>query len=137
MKKLAGQHWATILFFSTICTLFIAGAFAIGRSLQADGLAVEGLDAGRQRSGNIASLDGGRIMLRSGKEALFGNAMIVYRGRSDDHLTFDLFILELDPHYAYERQIAIRKAKKGFRLGDQDFRLLTARESSVKLELIN
>lgn len=74
-----------------------------------------------------------RVVLRRDVKSRVGNVAVIYRGIKDDHVRLDVFIPELDPQYAYRREIDYRSAKQGFRLGGVRFELISAGRSKAKL----
>jgi hypothetical protein len=62
-----------------------------------------------------------------------GKLDIIYRGVKNRKLRLDVFILDLDPQYAYRHAIALSQASKGFRVGGVRLELLSARDSRAKI----
>jgi hypothetical protein len=137
MEPTRNRKWPTILFFSAVGLALAAAIYPIARSARTPSSWKAPLAQVSPAAGNVVSIEGDRVLLVSGKEAVFKSSKIVYRGIEDGQVCFDLFILQLDPHYSYVHKIPVREARRGFRLGDQDFELLTARNSKVKLKLVN
>jgi len=137
MEQTRNRKWPSLIFFTGAGIVFAVGIYYIVLSAGNPAYGSAPLAHVNPAEGNVVSMAGDRVMLVSGEEAVFKNSRIVYRGIEDDQLCFDLFILQLDPHYSYLHKIPVGDAKSGFRLGDQDFELLTARKSKVKLKLVN
>ncbi|WP_054697464.1 hypothetical protein [Desulfosarcina cetonica] len=74
------------------------------------------------------------IQLTKNRAAEIDGNRIVYRGRHDGDLQLDLFILELDPHYAYPLHIPEKSAREGFFIGSRYFRLLAASSGKISLQ---
>jgi hypothetical protein len=58
---------------------------------------------------------------------------LTYRGIRGDRIMLDVTLLDLDPGYAYRRDIDIRSAERGFWLAEKYFRLLSARRSVLEI----
>ena len=75
-----------------------------------------------------------QIVLAKDQGAQVEGARIVYRGRDHGTLHMELYILQLDPHYAYPHAIEGSQARKGFQLGSHHFRVLAASDTKISLE---
>ena len=75
-----------------------------------------------------------RVMLLIDQDSQIEKSKIVYRGLDGNaKFKLDVAILDLDPHAYYRYRIPIDDAKKGFRLVGQNFKLISARKSSIHL----
>ena len=73
-----------------------------------------------------------RLALNHGK--VFGKSKIIYRGLDgDSKFKIDVVIPELDPNAFYGYRLSIDKARRGFRLAGQNFKLISARKSAVRI----
>jgi len=73
------------------------------------------------------------ITLKRDTRQRLGKLDIIYRGIENRKLRLDVFILDLDPQYAYRHAIALKQAGEGFSVGGVKFELLSARTSRAKL----
>jgi hypothetical protein len=73
------------------------------------------------------------ILLIKDRETVVGDTRVIYRGRYDGTLRVDLYILSLDPHFAYAHHIDETSARCGFQMGEHRFRLLAAGWGSIRL----
>ena len=73
-------------------------------------------------------------MLVRDRDLKIGKSKIVYRGlEENDQFRMDVIILDLDPDIFYRYTIPINDAKQGFRLVGQNFKLISARKSTIQL----
>ena len=126
------QKWLTILFFSFSgivfgISLYLVTAGSIGHA-EAEGAATT---AGATRP--YTAEPTGEVVLERGQRMRLGGLDVIYRGSHGRKLRLDVFVLELDPQYAYRHAIALDKAGGGFRLGGMELKLLSARESHAKI----
>jgi hypothetical protein len=73
------------------------------------------------------------ISLKRGERQRLGKVDIVYQGVKNKKLRLDVFILDLDPQYAYRHAITLDQAEDGFRVGGVDLELLSAWDSRAKI----
>ncbi|WDP89916.1 MAG: hypothetical protein HUN04_09425 [Desulfobacter sp.] len=78
-----------------------------------------------------------RILLRKDKSITVNNSRLVFKGVTDNKIRLDLYLLELDPEYAYPHYISKADLRKTFRLGDSKFQLLKISKGSVQLKIID
>ncbi len=75
-----------------------------------------------------------KLTLVLDRDIKIGKSIIVYRGLDENaKFRMDIAILELDPNAFYRYRIPIKAAKKGFRLVGQNFKLISARKSTIQL----
>lgn len=123
------NKWPTIIFFLTTGFFFFGCVWYLWAGNFAPDTPRFTHDAGK-----IAQADPQKpILLIKDRETIVGNTRVIYRGRHDGSLHVELYILELDPHFAYSHHIDQDKARDGFNLGDQQFRLLAAGRGSIHL----
>jgi len=83
-----------------------------------------------QRSGDTGNASQSReLLFQLNKKRAAGKAELVYRGlfgRSEFQI--DVAILDLDPQTYYSYRFNISDAKKGFRLIDRNFKLISAKK---------
>ena len=75
-----------------------------------------------------------KVLLLLNQEKKFEKSKIIYRGlEGGSAFKIDVVIPELDPNAYYRYRIHIEDAKKGFRLGGQNFKLISARKSAAQI----
>jgi len=75
-----------------------------------------------------------KIMLSKGDAIVIDNIKIVYRGfERRSEFKMEYFVLEFDREMPFARILDVKQAKKGFRLSDKDFQLISARKHRVHL----
>ncbi len=74
-----------------------------------------------------------RLILTKGVPHTVDKVKLTYLGISDDALIIDVTILDLDPEYAYRREIPMPVAESGFSLGQQQYRLISAGNLKLKI----
>lgn len=77
------------------------------------------------------------VILNIGQEWITPKTKVVYQGTGKKGLRFAYYILQLDPHYAYHRNIPRPNARRGFSLGEEKFKLIAERWNRINLERIN
>jgi len=66
-----------------------------------------------------------------------GDTVVIYRGlEGSDTFRVDVMIPELDPEVIYPYWFDIQDAKKGFRLAERRFKLLSARKSYLHFQAV-
>ena len=77
------------------------------------------------------------IILRLNHEKIIGKAKFVFRGLAENStFKIDVAILELDPQAYYGYRLSIVDARKGFRLADHKFNLISVRKTAIKIRHI-
>ena len=76
-----------------------------------------------------------KLVLLKDNSVNFNKCKMVFRGFKDKKIHLDLYILELDPESAYTHYISKKNDTKGFRLGDMDFELISAKQNVLKLRI--
>ena len=77
-----------------------------------------------------------QFILVTHRQQVIGNIKITYRGVIDDEIVFDIVVMDLDPQYAYIRRIPVARAKNGFQLSSERFRLLSAGERNMQISRV-
>jgi hypothetical protein len=72
------------------------------------------------------------ILIRNNAQTV-GKLRITYLGLADNHLRFDVNLLDLDPNFAYRYAIPLDQAKKRFRIADQYFKANATSNSKIRL----
>jgi hypothetical protein len=115
MEENRNRRWLIIGFFLLIGLLFVGFIYTavVGpRSMQA-----------QQR-------------LESAVSSYENKIKIIYRGLEDDRINVDVIIPELDPETAYHHSVHASEAQRGLTLGGQDFELISAGETKLRLNRI-
>ena len=75
-----------------------------------------------------------KIVLTRDRRANVGRTILVYRGLDDvKKVRIDVIVPELDPQVAYHYRISRKQGKKGFSLGRQQYRILSAGKNTLKI----
>ena len=151
MNETRSRYWFSILLYMTICIVFlgllyfVVEAFFPKTSAQLvprdDALSARFMSDPRWRSGYrddqkeaLPNPLKEKIKLILDQDKKIGKSKIFYRGLAENaKFSMDVVILELDPNTFYRYSIPIKAAKKGFRLVGQNFKLISARKSSIQL----
>ncbi len=78
-----------------------------------------------------------RIIFRKNKSISVNNSRLVFKGLKDDMIHLDLYLLELDPEFAYPQYISTADAFNGIRLGDSTFKLLKVNKRTLELKIVD
>lgn len=133
MENKFKKKWLPALFFSLSGIIFGTSLYLIATSTTA---------ATAQTPATVASAVGAlpypdeprvTMTLKRDIRQRLGKLDIIYRGVKNRKLRLDVFILDLDPQYAYRHAIALSQASKGFRVGGVRLELLSARDSRAKI----
>ncbi|BBO72907.1 hypothetical protein DSCW_03240 [Desulfosarcina widdelii] len=74
------------------------------------------------------------VLLTKNKGVRVNGARVVYRGSRNGALLLDLYVLQLDPHYGYPHKIEEDQARKGFRMGEEHYKVLAASDAKISLQ---
>lgn len=78
-----------------------------------------------------------RVVLVKNDSVTVNDCRLVYRGMEDAHIRLDLYLLELDPQYAYPQTIPKSAAREGVRLGDTQYKLISSDSNKIWLKISN
>ncbi len=78
-----------------------------------------------------------RVILTRDIPRTIDNVKLTYIGMDADAVVIDVTILDLDPDYAYRRAIPKHIAAQGFKMAQQQYRLISAGESRLKIARTN
>lgn len=78
-----------------------------------------------------------RILLRKDKAITVNKSRLVFRGMEGNRIRLDLYLLELDPDYAYPHYISEVASRGPFRLGDTQFQLLDISRGVLQLRIVD
>ena len=151
MNETRSRYWYSVLLYMTICIVslgllyFVVETFFPKTSAELmpkdDALSARFMSASRWNGDHrdapkeaFSTPLKEKIMLVLDRDTKFGKSKIVYRGLDGNaKFIMDVVLLELDPNAFYRYRIAVKAAKKGFRLVGQNFRLISARKSAIQL----
>jgi len=152
MNKTRPRNWLAKLFYTSICLVFLGALYFVVEAFfpktspelipRDDALSAKFMSNPQwgntyQRDVRERALSGPvkeKILLSLNQEKKFEKSKIVYRGlEGSSAFKIDVVIPELDPNAYYRYRIHIEDAKKGFRLGGQNFKLISARKSAAQI----
>ena len=81
----------------------------------------------------IAPASPNRVILTKGIPRTIDKVKLTYMGMDADAVVIDVTILDLDPHYAYRHTIPRHIAAQGFKMAQQQYRLISAGSSRLKI----
>jgi len=148
MNETRSRNWLMILLYMMICIVFLGLLYLVVEAffpktsseliprddhLSAKFMSVRRWDRAAQKDALSNPLKE-KIMLVIDQDTKIGKSKIVYRGLAGNtKFKMDVVIPELDPNAYYRYRIPVNAAKKGFRLVGQNFRLISARKSTIQL----
>lgn len=77
------------------------------------------------------------VVLVKDNGVVVNDCRLVFKGFQGKFIYLDLFLLELDPQYAYHQKISKASAIEGIRLGDFEYRLISVSKKTLKLKIHN
>ena len=137
MEENHNRWWLIIGFFLLVGMLFVGFIYTavVGpRSMQSR-QRLESAVSSYENKMRIRS-DEKTVILSLGQVISVGKIKMIYRGLEGDRINVDVIILELDPETAYHHSILESEAKRGLKLGGQDFELISAGETKLRLNRI-
>ncbi len=78
-----------------------------------------------------------KVILVKDNSVTVNDCRLVFKGLQGKSIYLDLFLLELDPQYAYHQNISKASAIEGIRLGDFEYRLISVNKEILKLKINN
>ena len=152
MNKTRPRNWLAKLFYTSICLVFLGALYFVVEAFfpktspelipRDDALSAKFMSNPQwgntyQRDVRERALSGPvkeKVLLSLNQEKKFEKSKIVYRGlEGSSAFKIDVVIPEFDPNAYYRYRIHIEDAKKGFRLGGQNFKLISARKSAAQI----
>jgi hypothetical protein len=144
MNKRRPRNWLAKLFYITICLVFLGALYLVVEAFIPKDFDLSTKFMTNPFRGNTSqrevrerALSGPvkeKILLLLNQEKKFEKSKIIYRGlEGSSAFKIDVVIPELDPNAYYRYRIHIEDAKKGFRLGGQNFKLISARKSAAQI----
>jgi hypothetical protein len=133
MENEQKRKWLSILFFSLSGIVFGTSLYLItaGATPSPENMTMTVATAGNALT--YADEPRVTITLKRDTRQRLGKLDIIYRGVKNRKIHLDVFVLDLDPQYAYRHAIALKQASDGFRVGGVKFELLSARDSRAKI----
>lgn len=83
----------------------------------------------------LPAIHGGIVTLTAEQPVRVGKNKLIYFGLDKHAILMAVYVLELDPEFAYHYRIPIKEAQKGVRLGGQNFVLLSHGKNRIQLAL--
>jgi len=152
MNKKRLRNWLVGLFYTSICFVFLGAIYFVVEAFfpktspelspSDDALSAKFISNPWRENTNqrgvperaLSGLIKEKVLLSLNKEKKFEKSKIIYRGLAGNSaFKIDVVIPEFDPNAYYRYRIHIKNAKKGFRLGGQKFKLISARKSAVQV----
>jgi hypothetical protein len=151
MNETRSRNWLMILLYMMICIVFLGLLYVVVEAffpktssqliptddhLSAKLMSVRRWDRGYRAAQKdvLSNPTKEKIMLLRDREEKIGKSKIIYRGLDENaKFKMDVVVLELDPKAYYRYRIPISAAKNGFRLVGQNFKLISARKSTIQL----
>ena len=134
------NRWPTILFFGATGFIFIFLVYYVALGASDPSFYWENTQsaaASNDKKETRVTPTATRLLLHRDKALVTPQYKIVYRGLANDQLKFDLYVLALDPHYAYGRTVPAGKQRDFFNLGDLKVKLLACKNTHVSLKILN
>ncbi|MGD9331410.1 MAG: hypothetical protein PVJ53_08860 [Desulfobacterales bacterium] len=127
------KKWLPILYFTITGVIFATGVYLITAGAIASNQPTETAVASAVSA--LPYPDEPRILITLQRDTRqrMGKLDVIYRGVQNRKLHLDVFILDLDPEYAYRHAIALDQARRGFRLGGVRMELRSAWRSRAKI----
>jgi len=143
MNKRRSHNWLAKSAYILICLVFLWALYVVIEAFLPEGfdLSPKLMTTYRgftsERDIRELALSGAikeKVLFLLNQEKKFEKSKIIYRGlEGGSAFKIDVVIPELDPNAYYRYRIHIEDAKKGFRLGGQNFKLISARKSAAQL----
>jgi len=152
MNKKRLRNWLVGLFYTSICLVFLGALYFVVEAFfpktspelspRDDALSAKfmsNLQSGNTNQRNVREKALSepvkeKVLLSLNQEKKFEKSKIIYRGLAGNSaFKIDVVIPEFDPNAYYRYRINIENAKKGFRLGGQNFKLISARKSAIQI----
>ena len=139
-ENVRSQKWLAISFF-VVCNLIFFGLIYAIITRSADltySNWMGNFRASPEARSEVAEISKDNpIVLVKGQQIRVGRIELIYRGLSSGELRLDIVLLDLDPQYAYHREIPIAEAKKGIQVSDRRFKVLSVNRLNLKLLLLD
>ena len=133
MESSRKSKWLTFWFFLPSSLAMAYFAFYLTSHAST---AAEGVDPANGTPYRIQAAIDGKLVLHKGQTRTVGKMKLTYQGLKDDRILLDVTLLDLDPGYAYRRDIPVRLAENGFWLAEQYFRMVSAGRSVLQISRV-
>jgi hypothetical protein len=137
MEENRNRRWLIIGFFLLIGLLFVGFIYTavVGpRSMQSQQRLESAVSSYEKRIKGRS--DDKTVILPLGQVISVGKIKMIYRGLEGDRINVDVIIPELDPETAYHHSLHESEAKRGLKFGGQDFELISAGDTKLRLNRI-
>jgi hypothetical protein len=129
-ERTQNRKLAVFLFFGLVCAMFAYFVYFFVTE-QFDPIWTRGWS--RPAVNTSVTQRNGQYILFIDEEKTIGNLKITYRGQAAKAVLLDVVITDLDPDYAYLRQIPIEAARQQFMVGDQAFVVESSGSQQIKI----
>jgi hypothetical protein len=137
MEENRNRRWLIIGFFLLIGLLFVGFIYTAvmgPRSMQSQQRLESAVSSYEKRIKGRS--DDKTVILPLGQVISVGKIKMIYRGLEGDRINVDVIIPELDPETAYHHSLHESEAKRGLKFGGQDFELISAGDTKLRLNRI-
>jgi hypothetical protein len=151
MKRTQPHNWSYVFYYAMICIASLGLIVLVAEIFfpspppklmpRRDALSARSMNTSSEGT-RLQETPGGaplnptkeKIRLVLNHEKAIGKSKIIYRGLDgDSKFKIDVVIPELDPNAFYGYRLSIDKARQGFRLAGQNFKLISARKSAIRI----
>jgi hypothetical protein len=132
MESSIRQRVVGVLFFWLLVFIFIGLFYVVQKGDQRQQSSVSQHKTPAAKQNNDSN-----IVLFRGQTKSVGKIMLIYRGFKKKKIIIDVIIPELDPKTNYRYSIDKTKAKRGFRLSQENFILISSSKSKLQLKKRN
>ena len=138
MKMTRTQQWISTLFLGSVITVTGVLLYRIVAG-QVDPYYTQWAtkSAALKSSINLSSVTDERVVLVKDEPVTVARCRMVYRGLVGDSALLDLYLLDLDPEYAYPRRIPRSAEGEVLNLGGRHYRLESAHWGQVVMTRLN
>jgi hypothetical protein len=77
-----------------------------------------------------------QLLLVKNDRVTFKNTSLIFKGLENGQLMLDLYLLELDPGYAYPQRFSRKTNGNAVRLGDVTYCVISANNTALTLKII-
>lgn len=127
-----------VIFIILFSVLAITYSLSSGSSLGAVQAQATPSETTTARLKTRSKMSGDRVMLVKDNKLVIDKICLDYKGIDEEMVLIDLYLLELDDEQPYLKKIRRQDIdEKDIRFGDHTYRLVSANDSIVKMELID
>jgi hypothetical protein len=117
-----------IIFFLLLGSLFIGLFYIVQKGYQRQQRSVSQHKTPAAKQNNDSN-----IVLFKGQVKSVGKIKLIYRGYKQKKINIDVIIPELDPKTTYRHSIDETEVKRGIRISDENFTLISSSKSKLQL----